>query len=146
MNKKIGYVTFGKDDFGYALSYILSLNNIDAKMATPKTAKHFDIILFSIFWWAHVYEFYSFCINAGIGYKKTKPQIIIGGFNSFNPYVFFPFAHKVCVGDGENVILDAIKDNHNDSIFSGIEKKINIATHFRFSKGILTFKRKYDTG
>lgn len=127
MNKKIGYVTFGKDDFGYGLSYLLSKNGIQADRASIKTAKLFDVLLFSCFWWAHVYDFYSFCIKAGIGYKKKTPEIIVGGFNSFNPWVFLPMAHKVCVGDGENVILDAIHDRENESIFTGEEKIVQYA-------------------
>ena len=124
MNKKIGHITFGKDDFGYGLSYILNKNNIHSKRASFKTAKHFDILLFSCFWWAHVYDFWGFCVKAGVGNKKKKPEIIVGGFNTFNPWVFLPMAHKVCVGDGENVVLDAIHDRHNESIFTGAEKSV----------------------
>lgn len=123
-NKKIGYIAFGKDDFGYGISYILNINNIQAERATVKTAKYFDVLLVSVFWWAHVYDFVRFCIAANVGWKQQKPQIIVGGFNSFNPYVFMPWAHKVIVGDGENVIMDAISDNHNDSIFTGVEKSV----------------------
>lgn len=121
---KIGYVTFGKDDFGYAMSYILDKNNINAKRASIKSAKHFDILLFSCFWWAHVYDFVDFCIKAGIGYKKKKPRIIVGGFNSFNPWVFLPWAHQVVVGDGEDVIMPAIREESHPSIFTGVEKEV----------------------
>lgn len=121
---KIGYVVFGKDEFGYSLSYLMDINGIKAKKATIKTAKYFDVLLFSIFWWAHVYDFWDFCIKAGVGNKNLKTKIIVGGFNSFNPYVFFPMAHKVCVGDGENVILDAIYDKSNKSIFTGVESEV----------------------
>lgn len=124
MNKKIGYVTFGKDDFGYGMAYVLYKNNILAKRATVKTARHFDIILFSIFWWAHVYRFYDFCVKAGIGNKREKPHIIVGGFNSFNPHVFFPFAHQVVVGDGEEVLMAALKQEGHRSIFTGKEKEV----------------------
>lgn len=121
---KIGYVTFGKDDYGYGISYILKINNIDAKRASLKTAKEFDILLFSIFWWAHVYRFVKFCVDAGIGNKRDKPHIIVGGFNSFNPHVFFPWAHQVVVGDGEDVIKSAVSMNQHESIFTGKEKSV----------------------
>lgn len=124
MNKKIGYVTFGKDDFGYGISYVLKKNHINATRATLKTAKHFDILLFSIFWWAHIYQFVSFCIKAKIGNKREKPHIIVGGFNSFNPHVFFPWAHQVVVGDGENVIKSALACEYHESIFTGKEKEV----------------------
>jgi len=121
---KIGYVTFGRDDFGYAMSYVLHKSGIKAKRASMKSAKHFDILLFSCFWWAHVYEFVGFCIKAGIGYKKKTPRIIVGGFNSFNPWVFLPWAHQVVVGDGEDVLLAAINEEFHPSIFTGIEKQV----------------------
>lgn len=124
---KIGYVTFGKDDYGYGLNYILSKNGIDAKRASLKSAKEFDILLFSIFWWAHVYRFVDFCVNARIGGKKERPHIIVGGFNSFNPVVFKPWAHQVVVGDGEDVIKSAIAMESHESIYTGTEKQVMYA-------------------
>jgi hypothetical protein len=91
---KIGRVTFGKDDFGYGMAYILWKNGIESKRAGIKTAREFDVLLFSIFWWAHVYKFYAFCHKVKVGGKREIPHIIVGGFNAFNPNVFFPFAHQ----------------------------------------------------
>jgi radical SAM superfamily enzyme YgiQ (UPF0313 family) len=122
--KNIGYVNFSKDDFGYGISYILYKNNIKAIPATIQTAKYFDVLLFSIFWWEHVYDFYKFCIKAGVGKGKEKPLVIVGGFNSFNPLVFMPYAHKVVVGDGEDVLVKAINNEFHLSIYTGIEEKI----------------------
>jgi radical SAM superfamily enzyme YgiQ (UPF0313 family) len=124
MNKKIGYVTFGKDEYGYGLALCIHKNNIVAHRASIKTAKEFDIILFSIFWWEHVYKFVDFCHKAGIGNTRKKPEVIVGGFNSFNPWAFMPWAHKVIVGDGENVIQAAIDDKPHESIFTGKEKSV----------------------
>ncbi|MCK5615032.1 radical SAM protein [Candidatus Pacearchaeota archaeon] len=121
---KIGYVTFGKDDFGYAMSYVLYKNGISAKRASIKSAKHFDVLLFSCFWWAHVYEFVNFCIKAGIGYKKKTPRIIVGGFNAFNPLVFLPWAHQVVVGDGEDILKCVIDGESHPSVFTGTEKEV----------------------
>jgi radical SAM superfamily enzyme YgiQ (UPF0313 family) len=123
-NKMIGYVTFGKDDFGYGMAYVLSKSGLRAQRATIKTARYFDVICFSIFWWAHVYRFYDFCVRAGIGYSNEKPRIIVGGFNTFNPDVFFPLAHQVVVGDGETVFKAAIKGEAHPSIYTGIEKDL----------------------
>ena len=121
---KIGHVTFGKDDFGYGISYILHKNGIKSKRATIRSAKEFDILLFSIFWWEHVYDFVNFCVRAGVGYKSKKPQVIVGGFNTFNPLVFLPWAHKIVVGDGEDVVMSAIKDEPHPSIYTGSEKTV----------------------
>lgn len=127
MSQNIGYVTFGKDEFGYGLAYIMHKNGIKATRASALSAKHFDVVLFSCFWWAHVYDFVSFCIKAGIGNKKQRPRIIVGGFNSFNPLVFLPWAHQVVVGDGEDIILDAINMVPNKSIYTGAEDNVSYA-------------------
>jgi len=121
---KIGRVTFGKDDFGYGMAYILWKNGIESKRAGIKTAREFDVLLFSIFWWAHVYKFYAFCHKAKVGGKRETPHIIVGGFNAFNPNVFFPFAHQVVVGDGEDVIMAALKKEYHSSIYTGREKEV----------------------
>jgi len=123
----IGYVAFGKDDFGYGLAYLLDMHGIPARRATVQTAKFFDVLLVSCFWWQHVYDFVEFCVKAGVGNKRTAPIVIVGGFNSFNPWVFLPWAHKVVVGDGEDVVLDAIFDRHNPSIFTGKETSVEYA-------------------
>lgn len=124
-NLKIGYKVFGQNSLNYGLAYCLYRNNITAEAVTEKTAKCYDIILFSIFWWQHIYDFFKFCDEAGIGKNKSdKPYIIVGGFNSFNPVIFKNHAHAVVVGDGESVLLKAIKKEYHPSIYTGNEKEV----------------------
>jgi hypothetical protein len=43
---KIGYLTFGRDDFGYGLALCLSrLEGHEVYRITPKTAKYVDVLL-----------------------------------------------------------------------------------------------------
>ncbi len=121
----VGYVNFSKDDFGYGLSYVLSKTKLKTYRATVQTTRHFDVLLFSIFWWEHVYKFYEFCINADIGaHKHEKPLIIVGGFNTFNPHVFIPYAHRVVVGDGEGLIEGIIEGKPYANVFTGHERTV----------------------
>lgn len=122
---KIGYKIFGKSSLNYGLSLCLQRNNINAELVTINTAYLYDVVLFSVFWWQHAYDFVDFCDKARIGkHLGKKPRIIVGGFNSFNPTIFKKYAHQVCVGDGETVILPAIKGEHHPSIYTGIEKSV----------------------
>ncbi len=103
-NRRVGYLTFGRDDFGYGLALCLqSIPNIFR--VTPKTAKYVDWLLFSCFWWEHVYLLADFLRKAGIKKSDTnRPKIIIGGFNTLNPIPFGAYADHVVCGDGENIL------------------------------------------
>jgi radical SAM superfamily enzyme YgiQ (UPF0313 family) len=122
---KIGYVVFGQNSLNYGLAYCLFKSGVQAEPVTERLARFYDVILFSIFWWQHVYDFVDFCNKAGIGKHTTsRTRVVVGGFNSFNPVIFKKYAHAVVVGDGEDVILDAINEQSNGSIYTGIEKEV----------------------
>lgn len=122
---KIGYLTFGRDDFSYGLALCLSrLSGHDLFRVTPKTAKYVDVLLFSCFWWEHIYLLADFMRRAGM--KKsdaTRPRIIVGGFHTFNPAPFLPFADAVVCGDGETVINQVINGDYSaDSVLTDDKK------------------------
>lgn len=101
---KIGYLTFGRDDFGYGLAICLSrLRDHEIYRVTPKTARYVDSLLFSCFWWEHIFLLADFMRRAGIR-KGSGPRIIVGGFNTFNPVPFRTYADAVVCGDGEEII------------------------------------------
>lgn len=112
---KIGYLTFGRDDFSYGLS--LSMRKIDKRhetyRVTPKTARYVDVLFFSCFWWEHIYVMADFLRQAGIDKSqdlKDRPFIIVGGFNSFNPLPLSKYADAVIVGDGEETLYKLVED------------------------------------
>lgn len=122
---KIGYKVFGKNSLNYGLAYCMYKNDIKADSVTENTASCYDAVLFSIFWWQHVYDFFDFCNKAGIGKNsKSKTRVIVGGFNSFNPVIFKNYAHAVCCGDGESVISNILSDKNHPSVYTGTEKEV----------------------
>lgn len=111
MNKKIGYLTFGRDDFGYGLHAVLSGLDAPVYRVTPKTAPLVDILVLSVFWWEHVYLLADFMRKSGIVKERDeRPFVIIGGFNSFNPAPMGSYADAVVVGDGEGALADLIEN------------------------------------
>jgi len=112
---KIGYLTCGRDDFGYGLALVLD----DLKSAghelyriTPRTAPLVDWAVFSAFWWEHIYVIADFLRTAGCEKRKTRrPKTVVGGFNTMNPYAFSGLVDFVSVGDGENVLPELIGGN-----------------------------------
>ncbi len=118
-NEKIGYLTFGRDEFSYGLALCLDLIPKENKFrVTPKTAKFIDTICFSVFWWEHLYFLADFLRRAGIK-KGTGPGIIVGGFNSFNPVPLFCYADAVVCGDGEEAITAGLSGDDHTGIFRG---------------------------
>lgn len=121
MNRpKIGYLTFGRDDFSYGLSLCLSrVKDADIYRVTPKTAKYVNYLLFSCFWWEHIYNLAEFLRRAGIKKQdKNRPVIIVGGFNTFNPVPFGRYADYVICGDGERVLPLLIKGEVPKGIYT----------------------------
>lgn len=108
---KIGYLTFGRDDMSYGLALCMSrLSDCEVFRVTPKTARLVDVLLFSVFWWEHVFCLASFLRKAGITKAQTnRPRIVVGGFCTFNPVPLLAYADAVVVGDGEDVICDAVQ-------------------------------------
>jgi radical SAM superfamily enzyme YgiQ (UPF0313 family) len=118
---KIGWLTFGRDDFSYGLA--LAMSSIDPASlyrVTPKTAKLVDYLLLSCFWWEHTWILADFMRRAGIK-KKTanRPKIIVGGFNSFNPVPLSCYADFVVCGDGEGTIAGILTGEKVDYTFIG---------------------------
>jgi radical SAM superfamily enzyme YgiQ (UPF0313 family) len=117
MNKpiKVGYLTFGRDEFGYGLALVLSkLKNCEIYRITPKTARHVDVLVFSIFWWEHFYCLAEWMRSAKMSKaQKNRPRILVGGFATFNPTPLLAYADAVIVGDGEDVIVQAVKGDYS---------------------------------
>lgn len=125
---KIGYLTFGRDDFGYGLSLCLSrLHGYEVYRVTPKTAKYVDVLLFSCFWWEHIYLLADFLRRAGIR-KGGKPRIVLGGFNTFNPVPFQAYSDAVVCGDGEGVI-EAVIGGENPGLIWRNEAPLSAFCH-----------------
>jgi radical SAM superfamily enzyme YgiQ (UPF0313 family) len=125
---KIGYIVFGKTSLCYGLAYCIYKAGLKVDHATEKTARFFDVLLVSIFWWQHIYDLIDFCERARVGKKfPGKTRIVVGGFNSVNPKVFDGYAHVVVVGDGEDVIEKAINEYPHESIYTGNEKQVKYA-------------------
>jgi radical SAM superfamily enzyme YgiQ (UPF0313 family) len=123
---KVGYLTFGRDDFGFGMALCLSKIKDDLFRVTPKTARYVDVLLFSCFWWEHIYLLADFLRRAGI--KKIdhdRPRIIVGGFNTFNPLPFLNYCDAVVCGDGENLINDVlVGDYSSDSVLIEGKKQV----------------------
>lgn len=81
------------------------LSDCELFRVTPKTARLVDWLIFSCFWWEHLYVVADFLRAAGIRKDQNeRPRIVIGGFNTINPVPFLAYADYVCVGDGEGVL------------------------------------------
>lgn len=123
---KIGYLTFGRDDFGYGMALCLSVLNksVELYRVTPKTARFTDVLLFSCFWWEHIYLLADFLRKSGIKKSDAKrPRIIVGGFNTFNPVPFLSYCDAVVCGDGESLIQSVIHGDYSDRCVLTDDKK-----------------------
>lgn len=122
---KAGYLTFGRDGFSYGMALCLSrLQGVELFRVTPKTARLVDVLLFSCFWWEHIYLLADFLRRAGI--KKgdpDRPRIIVGGFNTFNPVPLLSFADAVVCGDGENIISQVVNGDYSPECVLTDDKK-----------------------
>ena len=138
---KIGYLTFGRDDFGYGLALCLDrIKGHDIYRVTPKTAKLVDVLLFSCFWWEHIYLLADFLKKTGIK-KGTGPRVIVGGFNTFNPVPFMSYADSVVCGDGEDILLSVLAGEdpgftwHNVEALRGFCNETNGIARIELSRG-----------
>lgn len=121
---RIGYRTFGRTSLAYGLSLCLkqikdraNIDFVDLSVANARTC---DVLLISLFWWEHFYNFVDFLAAAGIDPRKSrKPLVIIGGFNSFNFRSLGNLFHWACTGDGEEwlpPVIDTLASNTEDLI------------------------------
>jgi len=140
---KIGYLTFGRDDFGYGLALCLDrLRDHEIYRVTPKTAKLVDVLLFSCFWWEHIYLLADFLRKANIKkMDRNRPKIIMGGFNTFNPVPFMAYVDFVVCGDGEEILPDVLKGNesgftwHNINQLRGFCHETNNIARIELARG-----------
>ncbi len=118
---KLGYLTFGRDDFSYGMALCLSiLKGVEIYRVTPKTAHLVDYLCFSVFWWEHLYLLADFLRRAGISKANDgRPRIIIGGFNSFNPVPLSCYADAVVCGDGEEALPAFLRGEEHPGIYHG---------------------------
>lgn len=122
--QRIGYLTFGRDEFGYGLALCLSeLRRHEVFRVSPKTAKIVDWLVFSCFWWEHIYVLADFLRKANI--KKAdgeRPRIVMGGFNTVNPVPFLAYADFVVVGDGEGILPRLMAGELPDNVMTDDKK------------------------
>jgi len=127
---RIGYLTFGRDDFGFGLALCIDelrqrLPDAEIIRATPTTARLFDVLLFSVFWWEHVWCLAAWLRAAGIEKKQPgRPRLVVGGFNTFNPVPLLAYADAVVCGDGELAIVDAVLGQDHPSIYDGTRQVV----------------------
>lgn len=124
-NKKIGYLSFGRDDFAYGINYCLSGADGDKYRVSPKTAKCVDILAFSCFWWEHIYVLADFLRKANIKKGTRSPLLLLGGFNTFNPVPFAEYVDYVFCGDGEKTFPAFVRgEDVGDYLFFSGKKNV----------------------
>ncbi len=138
---KIGYLTFGRDDFGYGLALCLDrIKGHEIYRVTPKTANFVDVLLFSCFWWEHIFLLADFLRRAGIK-KGDSPRVIVGGFNTFNPVPFSSYADSVVCGDGEEILPSVLEGEdpgfawHNAPALRGFCHETNGIARIELARG-----------
>ena len=105
---KIGSVPFGKNvDHTLGLEVVIKdlqdNFNMPVERATAETARNYDVLLLSLYWWEHSYDLVRFLLDAGINPVKRKPLLVIGGSQCVNPLPLAGFFHYANLGDGESV-------------------------------------------
>lgn len=74
-----------------------------------------DVLMFSLYWWEHLYDLVAFLAAHGIDYRRTErrkaggPLLFLGGaLPSYNPAPVREIADLVCIGDGEKAAPAAL--------------------------------------
>ena len=102
---RIGYKSFGRASLAYGLDLCLKriehIEAIELVSVSTHNAKSCDVLLLSVYWWQHLYDYMQFLTDAGLNPKTRKPLIVIGGFQSFNFTPLGNLYHYACIGDGE---------------------------------------------
>lgn len=120
----VGYRSFGRTSLNYGLSLCIEKSNhihgLQFAEISAASAHSCDVLLFSLFWWTHFYDYAEFLVKAKVDPRKSiKPLVILGGFNSFNFRSLGNLFHLACVGDGEDWLpkaLELAKRNDIDGI------------------------------
>lgn len=135
---KIGFVVFGKSWNTLGLEIIceeINRNfNITPTPADIESAKKYDVLLFSLFWWKHKYDYVKFLYDTGIIPHKRKPILIIGGMETLNIQPLTGFYDYAVIGDGEKIITELLQNiidkkevEHPSISVDGQSKTLNIA-------------------
>lgn len=102
---KIGYRAYGRASLAYGLKLCMNAvkerDGIEFVSISKYNWRDCDILLFSLYWWQHIYDHMQFLAQAGIDASKRKPLIVIGGFQSYNFHALGNTYHYACTGDGE---------------------------------------------
>jgi len=101
---RIGYLTFGDVALNYGLSLAMRKLKFEKYQITSRTAYIPEVLLFSCFWWEHLYLLADFLRKAELLNSAKRPIIIIGGFNTVNPVPYAQYGDWVVVGDGEEAL------------------------------------------
>lgn len=113
----VGYLTFGRDDLCYGLEVVkreIEASGHKCYRVTPKTARYCDVLIFSVFWWEHIFVLADWLRKAGIDKKQSnRPRLIAGGFCTFNPVPMLQYVDAVVVGDGEDITLPAVNGDYS---------------------------------
>lgn len=111
---KIGYWGFGKESLAYGLQICLEslrLYGYDSQAIPAESVQKEkpDILLFSLYWWEHYYEYIRYLAIAGIDPSSPSPVLIVGGQNiTMNPAPLADYFHYAVIGDGERVIVPLV--------------------------------------
>jgi len=128
---RIGYLTLGRDDFGYGLALVLDeiSKQHEVYRITPRTARLVDWVVFSAFWWEHIYLIADFLRKAGIRLDDTsRPRIVVGGIATQNPVPFLSVADYVVVGDGEGVLPRLLSGEIPDCVLTKEKTRVSANT------------------
>jgi hypothetical protein len=77
---------------------------------SPYTVHDCDVVLFSLYWWQHFYDYVKFLLQAGITPgTDRRPLCIVGGFSSYSIQALGDAYHWGCIGDGEAFVPAALQ-------------------------------------
>jgi len=111
------------------LTALLKERGLKCNDATEESARYFDVLLITLYWWKDVYSLHKFIQKAKINLQKRKPLVICGGISALNPCVIKDACHYVFIGDIEDRI---------DEFTAAIQGK----TEWEEVPGIYDFKKQ----
>ncbi len=113
----VGYLTFGRDELGYGMEIVrrdLVAAGHQCYRVTPKTARVCDALVFSLFWWEHLFLIAQFLRDAGISKANpNRPRLVAGGFITFNPVPILCYVDAVIVGDGDGIAAPVVSGDYS---------------------------------
>jgi len=111
---QVGFRTFGRTSLNYGmylcLEHVHALPNVEVVSMAPHSARQCDVLLFSLFWWQHLFDYTEFLAEAKIDPRHSRsPLVILGGFQAFNLKGLGGLYHYACLGDGEDMLPAAVR-------------------------------------